>query len=145
MKFGIMISVYSYLTVALTEVFNIDQNTKSLGYWSLHIGVLGVSFFLVKYIEKSIREAKQFFTDEGTNNDEDPEEIAKIARITYTVGMFLLNLMTIAGVLMVIKGYNILNELNVYGYVGIITYALVLTTVYNKWGYPDDFDAINKK
>lgn len=143
-KFGIMISIYSYLTVALTEVLNLDQYNKSLGYWSLHIGVLGVSFFFVKYIEKSIKEAKLFFTDEETNNDEDSEQIAKMARITYTVGMFLLNLMTIAGVLMVIKGYNILNEMNVYGYIGIITYAIVLTMIYKKWGYSEDFAAINK-
>lgn len=70
--------------------------------------------------------------------------MAKLARITFTIASFLLSLMTLAGTLMMVKGYNALNELGAMGYIVLIFSAIVITKIYNKWGYPTEFTAINK-
>ena len=143
-KIAIVISVYSYLTVAAVETFRLDPDQNMHAYWSLKVGLLGIAYFVQKVLVKLVLpEVKIFFTEEDDQSD--PEEMAKIARITFTIASFILSLMAAAGTLMIVKGYNALNEIGAVGYFALIFSAIVNTKIYKKWGYPTEFVAIGKK
>ena len=142
-KIAIVISVYSYLTVMTVETFGLNLEQNMYAYWSLKLGLLGIAYYVQKVLVKLVLpEVKLFFTEEDEQSD--PEEMAKIARISFTIGSFLLYLMTVAGILMMVKGYNVLNELGAMGYIVLIFSAIVITKIYKKWGYPTEFAAIGK-
>ena len=142
-KMAIIISVYSYLTVAAVETFSLDPEQNMNAYWSLKVGLLGIAYFAQKVLVKLVLpEVKIFFTEEDDQSD--PKKMAKIARITFTIASFILSLMAVAGTLMIVKGYNALNEIGAVGYLGLIFSAIIITKVYKKWGYPSEFAAINK-
>ena len=142
-KIAIMISVYSYLLVAAVEGIGLNIEQNIYAYWSLNAGLLGIAYFLQKIVVKSLLpQAKEFFTE--VDEETDPEDLAKIARITFTIGSFFLYLMAVSGVLMMVKGYNVLNELGAVGYIALVFSAIVITKIYKKWGYPQEFAAIGK-
>ena len=142
-KIAIVISVYSYLTVAVVEAFGLNTEQNTYAFWSLKMGLLGIAYFVQRALVKSvIPGVKLFFTEE--DHQSAPEEMAKIARITFTIASFLLSLMAVAGTLMIVKGYNALNEIGVVGYLVLIFSAIIITKVYKKWGYPPEFAAIDK-
>ena len=143
-KIAIIISVYSYLTVVAVETFRLDPEQNMNAYWSLKVGLLGIAYFVQKVLVKLVLpEVKIFFTEDDDQSD--PEKMAKIARITFTIASFILSLMAVAGILMMVKGYNALNEIGAVGYLGLIFSAIVITKVYKRWGYPPEFAAIDKK
>ena len=142
-KIAIVISIYSYLLVAAVETFGLDIEQNGYAYLSLKVGLLGIGYYVQKLLVKLVLpEVKLFFTEEDERSD--PEEMAKIARITFTIGSFLLSLMAVSGILMMVKGYNVLNEIGAVGYLGLIFTAIIITKVYKKWGYPQEFAAIDK-
>lgn len=142
-KIAIIISVYSYLTVVAVETFSLDPVQNVYAFWSLKLGLLGIAYFVQKALVRLvIPEVKLFFTEEDEQSA--PEEMAKIARISFTIAVFSLSLMTVAGTLMIVKGYNVLNEIGAIGYVALVFSAIIITKVYKKWGYPSEFAAINK-
>ena len=142
-KIAIVISVYSYLTVATIETFRLNPEQNMYAYWSLKLGLLGVAYFVQKGLVKLVLpEVKKFFIE--SDDQSNPEEMAKIARISFTIASFALSLMTIAGTLMLVKGYNALNELGAIGYIVLIFSAIVITKIYKKWGYPKEFAAIGE-
>ena len=138
---GITISLGTYLLVAFVEVFSLDSSRTNIAYWCLLIGSIGIGFIVKKYFMKSLNDAKLFFIEADAESS--AEEMAKIAKITFSIATFLLSVLTISSVIMIVGGYNILNKLGPIQFVLIGLFGIVMSKAYLRWSYPKEFVEIH--